>query len=77
MRRSAIAAAVGLLALSTTAGAFLSCDAATARQPRDAAMEQPPAAALSACLARADELPRPPTGALPCELIPPGLTLDR
>ena len=30
---------------------------------------------LRSCLDRPDELPRPPTGQLPCELIPPGLTL--
>jgi hypothetical protein len=30
---------------------------------------------LKACLERPDELPRPPMGQLPCELIPPGLTL--
>ncbi|HEY3257044.1 MAG TPA: hypothetical protein VGJ91_23970 [Polyangiaceae bacterium] len=31
--------------------------------------------ALSACLERPDQLPRAPTGALPCELLPPGLSL--
>jgi hypothetical protein len=31
---------------------------------------------LTACLERPDELPRPPLGQLPCELIPPGLTLQ-
>jgi len=30
---------------------------------------------LAACLDRPDELPRPPTAGLPCELIPPGLAL--
>lgn len=30
---------------------------------------------LSHCLERPTDLPSPPTGALPCELIPPGLTL--
>jgi hypothetical protein len=30
----------------------------------------------SACLARPGELPRPPKGKLPCELIPPGLSLE-
>lgn len=29
----------------------------------------------SACLDRPDDLPRPPTVGLPCELIPPGLAL--
>jgi len=36
----------------------------------------PPSNALSACLERPDQLPRPPTGKLPCELIPPGLSLE-
>jgi len=29
---------------------------------------------LTACLDRPDELPRPPTNELPCELLPPGFT---
>jgi len=33
------------------------------------------AGAFAACLERPSELPRPPTGGLPCELIPPSLTL--
>ncbi len=36
--------------------------------PKDAA----PADALAPCLDRPTDLPRPPTGALPCELLPPG-----
>ena len=31
--------------------------------------------AESACLERPGELQRPPTGKLPCDLIPPGLSL--
>jgi hypothetical protein len=31
---------------------------------------------LGACLDRPTDLPRPPTGQLPCELIPPGLVLQ-
>lgn len=30
----------------------------------------------SACLDRPTDLQRPPTGQLPCELIPPGLTIN-
>ena len=30
---------------------------------------------LKPCLDRPTDLPRPPSGQLPCELIPPGLTL--
>jgi hypothetical protein len=32
-------------------------------------------AGLTACLDRPGELERPPTGRLPCDLIPPGLRL--
>ena len=32
--------------------------------------------ATKACLDRPDELPRAPTGTLPCELLPPGLELE-
>jgi hypothetical protein len=35
-----------------------------------------PSTAKQACLDRPDELPRAPTGALPCELLPPGLVLE-
>ncbi|HEY0464692.1 MAG TPA: hypothetical protein VGC79_10800 [Polyangiaceae bacterium] len=35
-----------------------------------------PSSALAACLERPDQLPRPPTGKLPCDLIPPGLSLE-
>ncbi|HYQ01555.1 MAG TPA: hypothetical protein VER96_22935 [Polyangiaceae bacterium] len=32
---------------------------------------------LSGCIERPDTLPRPPSGALPCDLIPPGLSLGK
>jgi hypothetical protein len=37
-----------------------------------------PSGALSACLERPGELPRPPSpkAKLPCELVPPGLSLE-
>ena len=31
---------------------------------------------LAPCLDRPDELPRPPAGRLPCELFPPGFSLE-
>ena len=34
-----------------------------------------PPSSLAACLDAPDALPRPPSGALPCEYIPPGLVL--
>jgi hypothetical protein len=33
--------------------------------------------ALTACIERPNTLPRPPAGVLPCELIPPGLSLGK
>ena len=37
----------------------------------DAGLDAGPTA-VGACLDRPDELPRAPSGALPCELLPPG-----
>lgn len=36
-----------------------------------------PSGTLSACLDQPEQLPRPPAGSLPCELIPPGLSLKK
>ena len=47
-------------------------DAASADAGTDAAEE-----ALAPCLERPTDLPRPPTGALPCELLPPGFLPPR
>ncbi|HYQ44659.1 MAG TPA: hypothetical protein VER11_21895 [Polyangiaceae bacterium] len=32
---------------------------------------------VSGCIERPDTLPRPPAGTLPCDLIPPGLSLGK
>jgi hypothetical protein len=40
--------------------------------PFDAPTAIDAAPATGPCLDRPDDLPRPPTGALPCELLPPG-----
>jgi hypothetical protein len=42
-----------------------------AAPPIDAAIDAPPGV-LGPCLERPTDLPRPPTGQLPCELLPPG-----
>lgn len=39
------------------------------------AIDAPPGT-LGPCLDRPTDLPRPPTGQLPCELIPPGLQVN-
>jgi len=44
--------------------------------PADAAVDADPTA-LAPCLDRPTELSRPPTGSLPCELLPPGFTPPR
>jgi len=43
---------------------------ASVAPPTDAAQ----APTLQSCIERPNELPRPPTGELPCELLPPGFT---
>ena len=57
-------------ALLFAAAAFAGCSDSDARQNNAS-----PSGALGACLERPDQLPRAPQGRLPCELIPPGLTL--
>lgn len=49
----------------------------TSCKSNDAPIDEatPDNGALKACLDRPSELPRPPVGRLPCELIPPGLSL--
>lgn len=49
---------------------------------QEAPKDAPPAdaadpGALAPCLDRPTDLPRPPTGQLPCELLPPGFTAAR
>lgn len=44
-----------------------------AQSPPDGAT--PDGGAVTSCVDRPTDLPRPPTGRLPCELVPPGLTL--
>jgi hypothetical protein len=48
----------------------------TPTPPADAAVDADPAAA-GPCLDRPTDLARPPTGALPCELLPPGFAPPR
>jgi hypothetical protein len=42
--------------------------------PPDTGTEPEP---LAPCLERPTDLPRPPTGVLPCELLPPGFVAPR
>ena len=54
---------------SSTEDAAVAIDGAP---PVDAAIDAPPTVVGGPCLERPTDLPRPPTGALPCELLPPG-----
>lgn len=42
----------------------------------DAPVDAPPQPVGSACLDRPDDLPRPPTGALDCNMLPPGFVAE-
>jgi hypothetical protein len=55
--------------------ALVACGDNTRVVPKDAAPDAPPDAtetALKPCLDQPTDLPRPPSGQLPCELLPPG-----
>jgi hypothetical protein len=60
--RAAVVLALGLLA----------CGDNTRVTPKDDAAIPDAPAALKACLEQPNALPRPPSGQLPCELLPPG-----
>ena len=71
-------AALALLAAEVSAiGAAMDGGAPDAPMPMDGGPDGGPdgGARLSSCLDTPDELPRPPIDRLPCDLIPPGLTL--
>ncbi len=65
------------LLLSWTACAWLAACGDNHQAPKDAAPADAADPALAPCLERPTDLPRPPTGALPCELLPPGFTPAR
>ena len=60
---------------SADAGSPDTSDGGNPDRSMDGAADAMPGAALTSCLDTPDELPRPPTEQLPCDLIPPGLTL--
>lgn len=41
----------------------------------DAPVDAPPQQGLASCIDRPTDLPRPPTGALSCDMLPPGLVV--
>lgn len=53
----------------------LACLLISCGKSKPAATDSGTTPALSACLDRPETLPRPPQDTLPCELIPPGLSL--
>ncbi|HEY8925111.1 MAG TPA: hypothetical protein VIU64_12075 [Polyangia bacterium] len=72
--RPALARPIGLLATTTVFGvlpfiAAIGCGVSKPAVPLGGAGGSP--GATSACLDRPTDLPRPPTGTLPCELLPP------
>jgi hypothetical protein len=72
---AAAAIAIALAACGDNGKPPVSEDAAPL--PIDAAVDAPidaPPGAIGPCLERPTDLSRPPTGALPCELLPPGFT---
>lgn len=81
MRRAGSLALAALAALLGLAACGDNLQGPSDAPPSDAAVDSPdappdaPPAATGACLDRPTELDRPPTGTLPCELLPPGLTL--
>lgn len=65
------------LALAALAPLAVSCgDNRPPATPDDGGIDAAPEA-LAPCLDRPTDLARPPNGALPCELLPPGLVLPR
>ena len=61
------------LFLSWLACAWLAAACGDNQQaPKDAPPDDATPGALAPCVERPTDLPRPPTGALPCELLPPG-----
>lgn len=72
--RTALAMLLTLAACGDNHGVKPAEDAAVlidAAAPIDAALDAPPSV-TGPCLDRPTDLPRPPSGALPCELLPPG-----
>jgi hypothetical protein len=72
-RRLLVIASLALAGL-----AAVSCDdGSTSATTADAGAGDggaPPDGGLAACLDRPDDLPRPPSRQLPCELLPPGFS---
>lgn len=68
----------GLAGALFLAGVGASCGGGQ-RPPADGGQDHPTdvnSGELTACLDRPENLDRPPSGRLPCELIPPGLRLQ-
>jgi len=69
--------AVGLLAGCKSSGARPNVDGSSTSDTGTTGTDTSgdTGSALAPCLETPTELPRPPTGRLPCDLIPPGLRL--
>jgi hypothetical protein len=75
MRRAAFVIAVLLAACGDNQRPSSGGEADAAPIETDAGVDGA-SSTLGACLDRPTDLARPPTGHLPCELIPPGLVLQ-
>jgi hypothetical protein len=73
MRRIGLALGAAVLLAAVSCGRLKPSSAG----PGDAGAEAPAPGTLRACLDTPADLPRPPSGALPCDLIPPGLELPQ
>ena len=66
-----------MIAALAVAGACASNDRAQSMAADASVPDASAAAALGSCVEMSTDLPRPPGAALPCELVPPGLTIAK
>jgi hypothetical protein len=66
-----------LLALACFAGGCGDDTQPPAGPAPDAGVDAPPIGAIAPCLGQPTKLERPPSGALPCELLPPGFVATK
>lgn len=75
MTRARLTALLSGAALALALGASCGKSKPVGLDPIDAGGDGKPNTGLASCLDRPDQLTRAPSATLPCELLPPGLTL--